>query len=132
MEKIKAGVKGYLELLLFLLPVYTLVFFLQRWGVLEGLAAKAEPFMGFVGLPGEAALVIILGNFVNLYAALGAVAGLGLSSREVTILALMLLLSHNQILEGAVILRVRRGFLALAPLRFVVSVLAAHVLHPYL
>lgn len=132
MDKLKVGLKGYLELLLFLLPIYTMVFFLQRWGILEGLAAKAEPFMGFVGLPGEAALVIILGNFVNLYAALGAVAGLDLNSKEVTIIGLMLLLSHNQILEGAVILRVRKAFLLLAPFRFVVSVLAAHFLHPYL
>ncbi|HEX16299.1 MAG TPA: nucleoside recognition protein, partial [Deltaproteobacteria bacterium] len=92
------GIRGYGELLAFLVPVYTAVFLLGRWGVLEGLASKAEPFMAFVGLPGKAALAVVLGNLVNLYAALGAAAGLGLTPKEMSLLGLMLLTSHSQIL----------------------------------
>lgn len=93
------------------------------------LSSWAEPFMAFVGLPGKAALPLILGNLVNLYTALGAAAGLGLTAREMSILGLILLTSHNHLMEGAVISRVRRAYAALAPLRFVLGVLMAHWLH---
>ena len=131
-RNLKKGVRGFLDLLYFLVPVYSLVFLLKRLGVLEGVAHLCQPYMAFVGLPGEASLPLILGNLVNLYAAIGAIAGLSLGAKEITIVALMLLFSHSQVLEGAVMFKVRSTFLLFAPLRFLLSVFVAHLLHPYI
>lgn len=57
--------------------------------------------MGIFGLPGEAALVLVLGNFVNLYAAIGAIVSLSLSLKEITVLAIMLSFCHSLPVETA-------------------------------
>lgn len=62
--------------------------------------------MSFMGLPGEAALVLVLGNFVNLYAAVGAMASLTLTMKEISILAIMLSFSHSLLVETALAKRI--------------------------
>ena len=56
-----------------------------------------------MGLPGEAALPLVLGNFINLYAGIGAMASLTLTTKQATILASMLSFSHSLFLESAVV-----------------------------
>ncbi|MGB4132354.1 MAG: nucleoside recognition protein, partial [Tepidanaerobacteraceae bacterium] len=57
------------------------------------------PLMRVFGLPGEAAIVLVMGNVVNLYAAIGAMASLDLSIKEISILAIMLSFCHSLIVE---------------------------------
>jgi hypothetical protein len=61
--------------------------------------------MAAFGLPGEAALVLVLGMTINIYAAIAACAGLALSPGQATTIALVLGFAHNLIVEGAVLLR---------------------------
>ena len=51
--------------------------------------------MRFFGLSGDAALVLISGYLVNLYAATGVIVALQLPLREITILAVMLGFAHS-------------------------------------
>ncbi|SHE85640.1 nucleoside recognition domain-containing protein [Desulforamulus putei] len=83
-------------------PIYVAITFLSFTPVLNKIAEDCAPFMKYVGLPGEASLAIVLGNVVNLYAALGVMASLHLNPRETTIIAMMLLLSHTIFVESAV------------------------------
>lgn len=62
--------------------------------------------MKIIGLPGETSLVLVLGNLVSLYAGLGAMAGLSLTTKQATILAIMLSISHGLFLETAVVKKV--------------------------
>ncbi|MGB9905668.1 MAG: nucleoside recognition domain-containing protein [Desulfotomaculales bacterium] len=90
------------ELTKVVLPVYVLVTFLKYTPVLGWVTGACAPVMRVFGLSGEAAVPLVLGKVLNLYAALGAIASLQLSNREITILAVMLLISHNLLVESAV------------------------------
>ncbi|NLO22459.1 MAG: nucleoside recognition protein [Syntrophomonadaceae bacterium] len=84
------------------LPVYIIVSLLTYTPVIPWLSASLSPFMSFLGLPGEAALPLVLGALVSFYAGLGAVVPLGLGPKELTIVAAMLLLAHDLPVEAAV------------------------------
>ena len=85
------------------IPVIFLIAVLEELKLLEPIAAVFYPFLRFFGLPGEAALPLLLGFFVNIYASLGAIALLSLSSRQITVIAIMLLTSHSLLLEAPVL-----------------------------
>jgi len=67
---------------------------------------------------------LILGNVINLYAGLGAVTALKITTAQLTVLSLMLLLSHSQILETAVFFQIRAKWWLLWFIRLVLSLLA--------
>ncbi|REJ32302.1 MAG: nucleoside recognition protein [Bacillota bacterium] len=83
-------------------PAYMAVSLLARTPALDWIAKGAGPLLRWFGLPGEAALPLILGLFVNLYSALGAAASLTLTAKEATILALILSMAHALVVETAV------------------------------
>jgi len=83
-------------------PTYVAVYFLAQTPVLEYISRLAAPVLALVGLPGEAALPLVLGMFANLYMGVGALAPLGLGVREATICAVILTVAHNLPVESAV------------------------------
>lgn len=96
------GIKSTLFLAKIMLPVYMLTAFLKYIGVLYTLSSFFTPLMNFFALPGEAAVILVLGNVLNIYAALGAAAAVELSSFQMTVIAVMLSFSHSLFLETAV------------------------------
>jgi len=86
-----------------MLPVTLAVTLLKISPILDWISEWCKPLMGLVGLRGETALPFILGSVLNLYMAIGAMIPLGLTAKETTILATMLLISHNLFVETAVI-----------------------------
>ena len=118
------GVRAFLKLMMIVAPVYTLVTVLKYTPVLKAFADFTMPFMKYFGLPGRAALALILGNVVNLYAGLGAITALHLPKDQLTVLGVMLLLSHSQILETAVFFQMRAKWWLLWAIRLLVSLLA--------
>lgn len=100
------------------LPVYVVLTLLEASLVLEWFSARCEPLMNFFRLSGSCALVLLLGYCLDYYAAIGAMASLGLTLREITILAVMLSIGHSLIMETAVAKRmgmslVRAGLIRL-------------------
>lgn len=120
-EGLKQGLYSFYTLFKIMTPVYIFISILKEIEVLEVLAGYFSPFMKFFGLPGEAALAIVLGWTVNLYAAIAAFAGLGLSIRQVTILAVMLGISHSHFMETAIIGRMKARPWLILPIRIVIS-----------
>ncbi|MCL1874137.1 MAG: nucleoside recognition protein [Clostridiales bacterium] len=98
-----SGLKTLWTLAKVVAPVYFLVSLLELTGILAVLADWLQPFMALFGLPGQAALILVIGNFVNLFSAIGAMAAISLTPKEITIIASMLLISHSLIMEGAVV-----------------------------
>jgi len=98
----KSGLKTTWELTKIIVPVYFVVTFLKHTFLLEFISNVFKPFMNIIGLPGEAAIVLVLGNMVNIYAAIGAIATLTLTPKEITIIAVMLSFSHSLFMETAV------------------------------
>jgi hypothetical protein len=88
-----------------------------------------EPFMEFFGLPGESAVAIVTGTFVNLYAAAAVVADLEMTGRQLTILALILGVSHSQIMETAIVGKMKARPYLVTPLRVIFSLCAGFALN---
>ncbi|MFD1739373.1 nucleoside recognition domain-containing protein [Bacillus salitolerans] len=87
-------------------PITIIVTLLQYTPVMKWAMNGITPLMGWIGLSGDAAIPLVLGNLLNLYAAIGAILSLDLTVKEVFILAVMLSFSHNMIVESTVAKRV--------------------------
>jgi hypothetical protein len=86
-------------------PVTLIVAVLQYTPVLPWIIKLISPIMKLIGLSGDAAIPLVLGNFLNLYAAIGAILTLDFSVKEVFILAVMLSFSHNLFIESGVAMK---------------------------
>lgn len=106
LDSIKTGVKKGIEttwlLAKTIVPVYLFVTILQNTPVIGWITSLFEPLMGIFNLPGEAAIVLVVGNVLNLYAAIGAIKAIELTADQVTVLAIMLSFSHSLLVETAV------------------------------
>nr|WGD62414.1 nucleoside recognition domain-containing protein [Bacillus subtilis] len=87
-------------------PVTLLVTLLQHTPVMDWLVRLITPVMSLFGLSGEAAIPLVLGNMLNLYAGIAGILTLDLSVKEVFILAVMLSFCHNLIIESTVAAKV--------------------------
>lgn len=79
-----------------------LILLLRYFNILPWISSALEPLFRIVGLPGEASLAYVSGFFVNVYSAIAIAVTLDLDPRAMTILAVMVLCSHNMIVETAV------------------------------
>lgn len=85
-----------------IIPVYIIVTILKYTPILNWIADFMKPVMFILGLPGEASLPLVLGMFLNIYAAIGAILPLDMNTKEITIVAAILLLAHSLPLEATV------------------------------
>ena len=127
---LKSGLQTTRTLALIIVPVYLVITLLGKTPVLKLIGHFFRPLMELIGLPGEAVMGVVLGNVLNLYAAIGAATPLQLNQKQMTVFALFLLLSHSLPLEAAVsrmagvkawpfiILRLGAGFFLAAGLNF--------------
>lgn len=117
----RLGLKTTWTLAKISVPVYVAVSLLGATPALDLIARWCEPLMRLFGLPGEAAMVLVIGNALNLYAAIGAMKALSLSHYQITTLALMLSFSHNLFVEGALCRRLGLSFWLMAGIRIAMA-----------
>ena len=103
---LKAGLKTTWTLGKVIFPITILVVILQHTPVLPWIIELIAPFMGIFGLSGEAAIPLVLGNGLNLFAGIAGILSLDLTVKEVFIIAVMLSFSHNLFIETGVALKV--------------------------
>lgn len=105
-DSIKTGIKKGIETILLLsktiIPVYILVTILKNTPVIGWITTLFEPLMGIFNLPGEAAIVLVIGNVLDTYSAVGAIKAIQLSAMEITTLSIMISISHSLLVETAV------------------------------
>ncbi len=128
-EGLRAGLRTALWLLSLMLPISLGVSLLHWSGLLERLTHWLGPLFPLIGLPPEAALPVLAGGLVNCYTGIAAMGSLPLSGRQVTILALMILVSHNLVVEVAVQRRAGSSGARILLLRLLSSAVAGFVLH---
>ncbi len=126
---IQSGLKTVWELGKIIFPITLVIGILQHTPIIESLIDLVSPIMSLVGLPGEAAIPLVMGNLLNLYAAIGATLPLQFTVKEVFIIALMLTFSHGLPIESAVCRRAGMSFLLITSLRLVLSFLAGMGVH---
>lgn len=110
----KQALKVSWMLLKIYIPVSILTAFLDQIGFLDLIAPFFEPVMKLLGLPGEAALVLIAGWVNNLFAAIAASSVIELSFRQMTIIAIVTGFAHNLILETGVLMKLKMGRIGIA------------------
>jgi len=125
----RRGVDVFLQLSAIMIPVYIAIALLKLTPVLDFISGIFQPLMKYVGLPGSSAIALVTGTFVNLYAAAAIVAGLEMTSRQLTILALILGFSHSQIMETAIIGKMKARAYLVTPARVLFGLLAGYILH---
>ena len=124
---IHSGLETFWSLAKAMIPAYALALVLQKLGVITALAHVAQPVMSLMGLPGSAAVPLVLGYVLNVYAAVGAMTALHLSAQQITVLALAILIGHNLLVEGAVLRKAGMSGVGFGVLRAVSGLLAAGV-----
>ncbi|MDZ5474129.1 nucleoside recognition domain-containing protein [Bacillus sp. 31A1R] len=105
-EGIKVGLRTTLALGKIIFPVALIVALLQYTPILPWVIEIISPLMRVFGLSGDAAIPLVIGNFLNLYAAIGAILTLDLTVKEVFIIAVMLSFSHNILVESSVAVKI--------------------------
>ena len=124
---VKAGLQTFWELARVMIPAYGVTLVLERLGVIQWLAHLARPLMSLFGLPGDAAVPVMVGYVLNIYAAVGSMQALHLSAREITVLAIAILIGHSLLVEGAVLHKAGMNGFAFGALRVVAGLAAAAV-----
>jgi hypothetical protein len=128
-EGVRQWLYAYYALFKIIVPVYIIIALLKLIHVVDWLAGTFAPFMKFWGLPGEASLVLASGWTVNLYGAIAALAGLDFTVRQVTILAIILSISHSLVMETAIVSRMKGRPWLILILRLTAGLAAGAVLN---
>jgi hypothetical protein len=105
------------------------ILLLQYFGIIEWISYWLTPLFSHFGLPGEAALAYVSGYFVNCYSAIAVMTTLDLSARAATILSVMVLCSHNMIVETAVQHKTGSSVLSIVLIRTLSAFILAWVLN---
>ena len=119
-----SGVLTSLTLLKVMVPTILVVQVLKVTGLLSLLASAAAPMMGLFHLPGEASLVLFTGGLVNIYAAIAVAVNIPLTAKGMTVLAVMVLIAHNLIVETAVQRKAGTPARIILPARIIAALLA--------
>jgi len=101
---LRAYVRVCLTLCRVMLPVIALMKLLQVLGAVEYAAAPLGPIMGLIGLPPETGLVWASAMLGNLYTGMVVLQAVStsmapLSQAQVTVLAVLMLIAHNMVVE---------------------------------
>jgi hypothetical protein len=110
-------------------PITLLVTVLQFTPVMPWMIEFVTPVMSLFGLSGEAAVPLVLGNFLNLYAAIGAIVSFEFTVKEVFIMAMMLSFSHNLFIESAVASKVGVKWWLIVGIRVGLAILAGLIIN---
>jgi spore maturation protein SpmB len=114
-----------LWLLKMILPISLAVRLLQFTGVLDVVSSFLNPLFQAIGLPGEASVVFVSSVFLPLYAPIAIASTLSLTIRQLTILGIMCLISHNTLVETAIQKKTGSNFAFIWLLRISMSFVAA-------
>lgn len=110
-------------------PITLIVTILQFTPILPWIINLFEPVMGIFGLSGEAAVPLVMGNVLNLYAGIAAIISFDFTVKEVFIMAIMLSFSHNLFVESAVATKVGVKWWVIVSVRLGLATISAFIIN---
>lgn len=99
---VKKGWSTFVWLCQIIIPVSFLVTLLQWTGWLDQLDFLLNPLMNLINLPPEAALPIITGMLINIYAVIAIITVIPFTVEQMTLIAIFSLIAHALIVEGII------------------------------
>jgi len=128
-KSLKQSLKVSWMLIKIYIPLSLLTILLKQLGVIDYIAPYFAPLMGAMGLPGEAAITLLIGFTVNVYAALATMSVFDLTFRQVTILAVVVGIAHNLFVETGILAKVRMANIRIAFFRIFVAIPAGIIMN---
>jgi hypothetical protein len=128
-KALKQALKVSWMLLKIYIPVSIVTALLDQVGFLDMIAPVFAPVMKLLGLPGEAALVLLAAWVNNLFAAIAAASVIELTFRQLTIIAIITGFAHNLVLETTVLVKLKMGRIGIAFARIIFSLLMGMLLN---
>lgn len=110
-------------------PITLIVTILQYTPILPWIVQQISPLLGLFGLSGEAAVPLVLGNSLNLYAGIAAIVSFDFTVKEVFIMAVMLSFSHNLFIESTVASRVGVSWWLISGIRMSMAIISAIIIN---
>lgn len=102
LEGVKKGWSSFVWMCKIIVPLSFLVALLQWTGWLDHLDFLLNPLTRLINLPPEAALPIISGMLINLYACIAIITVVPFTIGQMTLIAVFNLIAHNLIMEGII------------------------------
>jgi hypothetical protein len=124
---LKSGWRSFVWMCEIVIPISFLVTLLQWSGWLDKIDFVLNPLMSFLHLPSQAALPIISGMLINIYAVIAVVTVLPFTAAQMTLIAIFTLICHNLIMEGIVQYRSGINVIKATLTRIVAAVLTVFV-----
>ena len=119
----------FLSLAKVIIPIYIGVELLQVTGIMTWIGRWLAPLMSLIGLPGEAAVALVFGAATGVYGMMGAIAALGLTVKQITIISGFVLVCHSLFIEGAIMGKSGLNPLLATLIRFVAALVLAVILN---
>ncbi|PHO09729.1 nucleoside recognition protein [Malaciobacter canalis] len=126
-KTLNSSIKSIWIILKLVIPIYILAEILFYYNTLAYVSFLVEPFTSILGLPKEAALSIISGMFLNLYAAVAFAAPLDMSPQQWTVLAVFLGICHSLVVESVIMKKIGLSNTYSYLLRFIAGLLVAYL-----
>jgi hypothetical protein len=99
---IRKGLKGFLWALKIIVPISFLTAILNWSGVIQQLDSFIQPLMRYLGLPGMAALPLLVGFVAGIYSGVAALVILPFTQAQMTLAAIYMMMAHNLIQETVI------------------------------
>lgn len=129
---IRKGWGSFVWMCKIIVPISFLVALIQWSGWLYRADFLLNPLMRLVNLPSEAALPIISGMIINLYAAIAAIAVLPFTTEQMTLIAVFTMIAHNLIAEGIIQFRSGINIAKITLVRISVAILTVLIISQFL
>lgn len=126
---LRAGLMTTWSLGKVIFPITMIVGVLKHTPIMPWLIDLVTPFMSVLGLSGDAAIPLVFGNVINLYAAIGAILTMEFTVKEVFIMAVMLSFSHNLFVESSVAKKVGVKLWVAVLVRISLAAFSAVIIH---
>jgi hypothetical protein len=102
LEGIKKGWASFVWMGKIIIPLSLIISLLQWTGWLHYLYFLLTPLTRLINLPPEAAIPLLSGMLINIYAAIAVITVMPFSIGQMTLIAVFSLIAHNMILEGTI------------------------------
>ncbi len=131
MAGLRPGCRSFIWMLQIVIPVSFIIALLQWTGWLNKLDVVLSPLMSLLRLPPEAALPIVTGMLVNIYAVLGAATVMPFTMPQLTLIAIFSLhislgINHGMIEDPALFVALGLNVLWLLLPRLLTAIAAVH------
>ncbi len=129
---IRRGWKSFVWMCEIVIPISFLVTLFQWTGWLNRLDFLLKPLMSLLNLPSQAALPIVTGMLINIYAVIAILAIIPFTVEQMTLIAIFNLIAHSLIMEGVVQFRSGINVVKATLIRITVAILTVFIVSRFL